>query len=403
MSNIIVFKTHSFPNVSETFIVSNIIETIKKGYKVKIIVDAINPQANTSQIDLLVQYKLMDKVSKMKHPKTQKERKTKAIYLLCNPVLFYYFIRYSLYKNKKSLDYIFILNYYLKYRKAKVYHIHFATAINPLLELKKIGFLKSKIVVTFHGHDSHFLPKQEQLNNLINDFSKYVSDITVNSQFLKNKLVDKGFKAENIKIIPIGIDTRFFNDSAVKKNDGKCFKIITVGRLIELKGQAFGIRTVKLLIEKGYKIDYTLVGFGDELEQLKQLVVELDLEDAVHFYGIGTQTEIKELLKENDLFLMTSTSDRFDRCEAFGVVSLEAQAMGLPVVGFRSGGFPETILEGKTGITVNDKDYHQMANQIELLINNNEKRLAMGNLAKQHIKENYDTSIVTTKYLDLYS
>lgn len=403
MSNLIIFKTHSFPNVSETFIVSNIIETIKRGFNVKIIVDTIKTKADTSQIELLEQYDLMNKVSKMDHPVTKRLRNKKTIYLLGKPVLFYYFIKYILYKKKKSLDYIFTLHYYLNYRKAKVFHVHFATAINPLFELKKIGFLKSKIIITFHGHDAHFLPEGRQLVDLINDFNEYVEYITVNSLYIKNKLVKKGFTAENIKIISIGVDTLFFSNNIVDKIENKSFNIITVGRLIELKGQSFGIKSVKLLVDKGYKINYTLVGIGDELEQLKKIVVELNLEDSVHFYGIASQTEIKELLRQNDLFLMTSTSDIYGRCEAFGVVSLEAQAMGLPVVGFKSGGFVETIIEGKTGVTVEDKDCIAMANQIEFLINNNEIRRIMGKAAKKNIKENFDTSIVTAKYLELYS
>ncbi|WP_418263879.1 glycosyltransferase family 4 protein [Flavobacterium faecale] len=403
MKSLIVFKTHSFPNVSETFIVSNIIETIKKGHIIKIIVDTINSKTNTSQQELVQNYKLMDKVSVMIHPDLKKERNIKALFLLCNPVLCYYFIRYSLYKKKKSLDYIFTLNYYLKYRKAKAFHVHFASAIEPLFELKKIGFLKSKIVVTFHGFDAHFLPTSERLDVLKNDFHNYVECVTVNSLYLKKKLLAKGFTNEKIKIIPIGIDTSFFDANGDNKKESNFFKVITVGRLTELKGQSYGINAIKLLIDKGYKIDYTLVGTGDELESLKKLVVKLNLEKFIHFYGIGSQLEIKKLLSENQLFLMTSTNDKFERSEAFGVVSLEAQAMGLPIIGFKSGGFVETIIEGETGITVNNRDYHEMANQIEFLMNNVEKRLYMGSIARQHIKEKYDISMLTTKYLDLYS
>jgi len=67
MKRTIVFKTNSFPNISETFIVSNIVEAIKYGYEVKIIVDAINAKTNTSQPDLLAKYDLLDKVSKFEN------------------------------------------------------------------------------------------------------------------------------------------------------------------------------------------------------------------------------------------------------------------------------------------------------------------------------------------------
>jgi len=398
----VVFKTNAFPSISETFIVSNIVEAIKKGYKVKIIVDTIQPKGNTSQPGLLAKYGLLEKVSKFEQPRGKIIRKIKAICFLLNPLMLYYFIKYCLFKNKKSLDYIFILNFYLKYRNAAAYHVHFANAIHPLFELKEIGFLKSKIVITFHGYDEHDLPNGLPLKNLIHHFNKYVAHITANTQYLKNKLVAKGFLANKIKIIPIGIDTDFFENDTSEIIEKQPFKVITVGRFVEIKGQSFGIKAVKLLKDKGYKITYTLVGYGEELSNLQQLVKELNLGDTVHFQGSKNQEEIKKMLQEHQLFLMTSTSDKTERCETFGVVSLEAQAMGVPVVGFKSGGFPETLIEGETGITVEDKNYTEMANAIELLIKDHEKRHSMSEAAINHIKNNFDSSKVTNKYIELY-
>jgi colanic acid/amylovoran biosynthesis glycosyltransferase len=402
LNNLIIFKTNSFPTISETFIVSNIIEAVKNGYEVKIIVDTVNPKTNTSQPDLLAQYGLLDKVSKLEQPKGGIKRIIKAFQYLLNPFLFYYFLRYYILKKKFSLSYAFILKFYKDFRETKTFHVHFASAIHPLFELKEIGFLKSKVVLTFHGYDEHSLPKGELLKNLTHNFNKYVCHITANTEYLKNKLVTKGFDSNKIKIIPIGIDTDFFENKTIETYKNQPFKIITVGRFVAIKGQSFGIKSVKLLKDKGCKIAYTLVGYGKELNSLQKLVKELNLEDTVTFCGAKNQEEIKALLKKSQLFLMTSTSDITERCEAFGVVSLEAQAMGVPIIGFKSGGFPETIIEGETGITVEDKNYTEMANTIELLINDHEKRNRMSVAAKRHIKDNFDSSKVTSKYIELY-
>lgn len=402
MRNLIVFKTNGFPTFSETFIVSNITAAIDAGYEVKIIVDVINPKSNTSQSSILAKYGLLDKVSKFQQPEGNTFRKIKAILSLLNPLLSYYYVKYWILKGKKSLDYLFILNYYLEYRNAKVIHVHFATAIHPLFELKEMGFLKSKIIVTFHGYDEHGLLYGEQLTNTIHNFKKYVSHITTNSQYLKSKLETKGFNPDDIKIITIGIDTSFFKDEKDHDIENKPFKIVTVGRLVEIKGQVYGIKAVKVIKDKGYNVAYTIVGDGDELINLQELVAKLNLEDTVTFYGLGNQNEIKLVLKEHHLFLMTSTSDRNGRSEAFGVVSLEAQAMGLPVLGFQSGGFPETLIEGKTGVTVKDKDIEAMANTIEDLILNGGKLQEMGKAAKKYIRDNFSSNIVTCKYIDLY-
>jgi colanic acid/amylovoran biosynthesis glycosyltransferase len=403
MDTKIVFKTNSFPIISETFIVSNIVETIKNGHEIIIIADKKNKYTDSSQTDLLEKYCLMDKVLQYYSSKGKWKRYKRAIKaIISTPILSFYFAKYILFKRNKSLDYLFILKFYYKLRKAAAFHVHFATAIDPLFELKEIGFLKSKIIITFHGYDAHFLPEGEQLQKLIKNFTKWTSCITVNSEFLKDKLIKEGFIPASIKIIPIGINTSFFNISERALKTG-IFKMITVGRFVEIKGQFFGIQLVKLLKDKGYKINYSLVGAGEEWNTLKQLVAELGLDNEIHFYGFRTQAEIKELLKENDLFLMTSTRDKFDRCEAFGVVSLEAQSMGLPVVGFKAGGFPETIIEGETGFTVKDKDVHALGEVVIKLIEDNERLIKIGLAAQRHIKENYNIEVLTNKYLDLYS
>jgi colanic acid/amylovoran biosynthesis glycosyltransferase len=399
---LVIFKTNAFPTISETFIVSNIVETIKKGYDVKIIVDTINPKTNTSQPNLLEQYGLLDKTVKFNQPTQKNTRKIKALYFLLNPLMFYYFINYSIYKGKKSFDYVFILKFYWKYRNAKAFHVHFATAINPLFELKQIGFLKSKIVVTFHGYDAHGLQKGTELNKLIHKFDTYVDNITTNTNYLKNNLVAKGFDANKIKIVPIGIDTNFFKNDAIENTEKQLFKIITVGRFVEFKGQSFGIKAIKLLKDKGYKLCYSLVGYGKELNYLEQLVKALNLEDMVHFSGSKNQLEIKNMLKEHQLFLLTSSSDKSGRCETFGVVSLEAQAIGLPVIGFQSGGFPETVIEGETGFIVEDQNVAAMANAIEKFILDENLLRTMSEKAKNHILNSYTFEKTTGLYLKLY-
>lgn len=403
MSKLVVFKTNSFPNISETFIVSNIVASIDKGYSIAIIVDNINSKANTSQSNLLEQYSLFDKLFKFSKPVGRKNRITNAIRYLFNPIIFYYYIKYSFYKGDISLDYIFTLKFYSNFRKAIVHHVHFATACYPLFELKEIGFLKSKIIVTFHGHDEHnLLFESRELKETLLDFSKHVAHITSNSKFLKDRLIFKGFDESIISIIPIGINTDYFSDNYEIKILNDPIKIITVGRFVEFKGQLTGVKVIKLLIERGYNIKYTLVGEGGELEKVLSFVKELNLQDCVNFLGPKSQNEIKNLLTVNSLFLVPSTADNSGRCETFGVVSLEAQSLGLPVIGFKSGGFPETLIENKTGFTVEDKDIVAMADCIEKLINQPKLYKEMSSNAKAHIRFNFNLRKTNQLYINLY-
>jgi colanic acid/amylovoran biosynthesis glycosyltransferase len=397
----IVFKTHEFPTVSETFITNTIVCSIKKGFNVNILVDKRNTISQSSQKSLLIEFNLLSKTLEHQQPIDKLKRKKEFLILVLNPALFYYYIKFCLVRKKVSLDYVFHLNFYKPFKKATVFHVHFLSSLTPLLELKKIGYLNSKLVVTFHGYDAHYLPPTKVLDKLLLDIGKYVDHITVNSQYIKNKLVNKGFSDEMIHIVPIGIDTTFFrNNNQRDFKNNRVVKLITVGRLIPLKGQEYGIKSVKHLIDLGYNVSYTIIGSGSELSHLIELVKNLELNKVVHFLNNKNQAKVKNELAVHDIFLMTSTHDNKGRREAFGVTSLEAQSMGLPVIGFKSGGFPETVINDYTGFIVSDRDVIGMAAKVIELIDNQSKLKQMSLNAVTHIKEKFDLS--STEFTSFY-
>ena len=91
----IVFKTNAFPQLSETFIVSNIVEAIKQGFSIKIIVDLIKSEKDSSQPELLEKYGIMEKVFTVPSPKNKLKRYLKALQYLIHPLLFFYFLKYE--------------------------------------------------------------------------------------------------------------------------------------------------------------------------------------------------------------------------------------------------------------------------------------------------------------------
>ena len=401
MNKKVVFKTKSFPTVSETFVVNNVVEAIKNDFEVTIITKNKNNVIKSSQTQLLIDHKIPDKTQVLTEPKSKSKRYLKAIVLLLNPVLVYYYIKYARFKKHKSLSQLFRLAFYYPFRNT-TFHVHFANATESIIELKKIGFLKSKIIITFHGYDAYFLPTGKPLENLLKDYKLYVDHITVNSTYLKKLLVEKGMTDFKINIIPIGVDATIFKPIKTEREIKTPVKLITVARLVDLKGVEYGIQVLKKLIDNKHDVIYTIVGEGPEEERLKDLCDTMGIANQVHFLGIKSQPEIKNLLEDHHLFLMTSTIDKEGRREAFGVVSLEAQAMGLPVVGFNSGGFPETLIDGKTGFLVPDRDVEAMAKAVEKLINDSELFLQMSKQARQHVVENFSFEKTTKRYLELY-
>lgn len=400
----VVFKVNNFPTMSETFVVNNIVAAIEKGFDVRIITNRIGSLQDSSQPNLFKEYNLLQKTYAYRSPKALWKRLLDFFYLIFNPVLSYFFIKYIFNEKKIKIEYMYKLKSYLPYRNA-VFHVHFATAIGPLLELKEIGFIKSKIVLTSHGYDVFKLKTEDfRKKNLVSRIQKNISIYTVNSNYLKQELLSIGFDPEMIKIIPIGFDEKFINLNKISEEQPlNPLRIITVARLVKIKGIEFGLRTIKKLIDKNHQVFYTIVGDGVEADSLKSLAKELQIENHVKFMGSKSQDEIKNIFKSQDVFLMTSTYDQDGRREAFGVVSLEAQASGLPVVGFNSGGFPETIMDGKTGFIVLDRDVDAMVAVIEKFINDKDLFYKMKKHSMNHVIDNFSPAQTTLKYLEWYN
>lgn len=389
-----------FPTVSETFVILNIVEAIKAGFQVKIIPDILDNKTAASQPHLIQQYNLDKKLYSFFSPSKRTSRYKKAIAYLLNPQFCYYFIRYCWLQKEVSLHYLFIIQFYNQFKKNTVFHVHFANREKPLFDLLKIGFLKSKIIITAHGFDIHNLSKEKAL-----EINKWVSKITVNTTYLKTKSIDKGIQPNLIQVIPIGVDTSLFvldtQEFSIKKNIDKTISLISVGRLTPLKGHIYGLKAVKLLVDKGYNITYTIIGEGQEKQSLKEYISKHDLQDTVSLKPFQEQRKLKKQLQESDIFLFPSTSDTTGRRETFGVVSLEAQSMGLPVIGFKSGGFPETLKEGVTGFTVTDRNVTEMAEKVQHLIDNPKVYTAMSEAAIEQAAS-FDHQYTTQKYIELY-
>lgn len=401
--NNLIYKLKEIPKASETFVISHIAQAINHGFNVSIIPTYVHPISESSQEDLIRSVSLLQKIKKYNSQPVKSKRIKSAFLFLCNPLMFYYYIKFCRLERKITLEHIFCLKFYKKYNAQDTFHVHFAKAIEPLLTLKKIGFLKSKIIVTFHGYDAYDLPKKENLAKLTKTYAMYVDVITVNSEFLKNQLVSKGFDSGMMHVIPVGVDTSYFKCVRNSVQPKTPFQLISVGRLIPLKGHIYGIQVVKQLVDKGYDIHYTIVGYGALMEMLKQTITDLGLQDHVTLTGLKTQEEIKALLIESDVFLMTSTHNEENRREALGIVSLEAQAVGVPVIGFDSGGFPETVIHEHTGFVVPDRDIFAMTQAIEKLLVNNALLASMRQKAVTHVKTHFDIGQIAKDYFNLYT
>lgn len=148
---------------------------------------------------------------------------------------------------------------------------------------------------------------------------------------------------------PVAID-----DGARASVPGKSLKLLTVCRLESgRKNVRSVIDAVQSLLDHGHAIDYTIVGDGSDLDALRQEVAARGLSERVHLPGRVAESALHSAYASADLFVLTPTAHAHD-FEGFGMVYIEANTYGLPVLASRAGGCGEAVLVNETGLLVDE-------------------------------------------------
>ncbi len=133
--------------------------------------------------------------------------------------------------------------------------------------------------------------------------------------------------------------------------------IVSVGRLVHRKGQDRLIEALPQIIQEVPDVALLLVGEGPYKAHLEKLVTQLNLHDYVYFVGRVQYRELPDYLRLGAIFAMPSRSRFFGlEVEGLGIVYLEASSTGIPVLGGASGGAPDAVLDGVTGLVVDGDD-----------------------------------------------
>lgn len=401
----IVFRIWKFPGFCETFLLNQIITADQCGLYTRLMVEDIENLKSNPHKRLIDQIGIDEKVIIENYgiPKTKIAAYLKAAMLILihlNSIgQLYGFLKSQ--KFFQTID-IFKFFFLIKLNKFDIIHVQYGTNVKPLEMLKKHGSLKSKIIVSFHGHDLHF-PINGRIfeKDYYNEIFQEADLLVPTTGYLYSLLIKLGAPKEKIKTVPVGVDTNIFYPDKKKKRS-KVIKLITVGRMDELKGQKYGIEVVKNLKKLNYDFEYTLVGTGSHMKVLQEMVTAYGLDEQVKFLGEKSQSEVRDLLQLNDIFLMTSVKGAGNSREGQGLVTAEAQACGLPVVAFDSGGVKYTIENNKTGFLVPEKNTLKMTFELEKLLQNHFLREKMGRKAVEFIANKFSQKKVSEQWCEIY-
>jgi len=264
------------------------------------------------------------------------------------------------------------------------------------------------IVALTHGHEVWW-SKVPPFTLAIRYMSRNLDAIAYLGNYTKGEISKALRKSDVSKLVQIapGIDVEHFvptDSSKLRAELGLTNKsvIISVGRLVHRKGQDKLIASLPAIKAAVPNVHLVLVGVGPRQAYLEKLAVKFRVADCVTFIGRINYAELPKYICVGDIFAMPSRSRFFGlEVEGLGIVYLEASACGLPVVGGSSGGAPDAVLVGETGVVVDGTKTLEIAEACIELLNNPELCALMGANGRAWIIENWRWEIWAGKYAAL--
>jgi phosphatidylinositol alpha-1,6-mannosyltransferase len=204
------------------------------------------------------------------------------------------------------------------------------------------------------------------------------------SHFTAEHAIAAGARAERVQVINPGVDAASFAAAAerAERRTGK-LRLLTVARLVERKGIDTVLQALPEIARRHPSVRYAIAGAGADRARLEALVAQLGLGERVDWLGYVSHDALAALYASADLFVLPSRSipEQGD-IEGFGLVLLEAQAAGTPVIAARSGGMPDAVQDGVTGVLVAPNDAAALANAASALLADDVKRAEMSTAAR---------------------
>jgi len=403
MKGRVVLLLSTFPRLSETFIVNKFLGLLNAGWDVHI-VSAYNDSKAWQQLPNLLDYKDI-------HKRVHYNWRFRPFWL--TGLLYPFALLFCLLKNFagtvryfsrsfKRIGWKAIKRFYMDFPiialNPKLIHYEFgATAVNR----SDLGYyLDCKQIVSFRGYDLNFsgLDKPGYYDEVWQNISA--------AHFLGNDLWQRAQKRGCPRdlphvFIPPALDmTKFtkFNTKPIEPVGSltRPARILSVGRLEWKKGYDFALQAVKLLIAKGYVIEYRIVGEGEYKNALYFARHQLGLEGEVELLGALTHEEVLKQLAWADMFLHASVSEGF--CNAV----LEAQAAGLPVVCSDADGLSENVANGVTGYVVHRRSPSDLAEKLIFLVQDDRLRESMGSAGRSRVAQFFQMQSHITAWENFY-
>jgi glycosyltransferase involved in cell wall biosynthesis len=288
-------------------------------------------------------------------------------------------------------------------RAPRLIHAHFGP--DGVLALPLARALRIPLVVTLHGFDATV--RDAAARTSFYSHRKYAArrgqlargcaKVIAVSRFIAEKAAQQGFPADKTVVHYIGVDVDKFQPPAGGVREPL---VLFVGRLVDKKGCSYLIRAMAEVQRAAPEVELVIIGDGPLRREL-----EVEARGSLRRYRfLGGQPSpvVRDWMSRARVFSVPSITAGSGDAEGFGIVFAEAQAMGVPVASFASGGIPEAVAHGETGLLSPERDWRGLARHIALLLGDEPHWNRMSADARRRVVEHFDLRKQTRLLEDIY-
>ena len=256
---------------------------------------------------------------------------------------------------------------------------------------KSLELIKSdkKKYCLIHGKEINH-PVGSSLNKRVIKVLNNVEKVIANSEYTKNLAINNGVDQDKVMVINPGIDpVQELNKKSMEKVESllkvKTPRLITVSRFDKRKNHEKIIMALRNLKQIYPDIIYICIGYGDEEENIKKLVEELNLTSQVMFFKDISIDLKNALIAKSNIFVMPSIVHKTS-VEGFGIAYVEAAQYGIASLGGKDGGAADAIDHNKTGLICDGNNLDDIYSSLNSMITN-KKYIELGKNAQKYVSK----------------
>jgi phosphatidylinositol alpha-1,6-mannosyltransferase len=263
-------------------------------------------------------------------------------------------------------------------------------------------------LVYVHGEDATTAATSRELSWMVRRVFGGAQFLIANSRNTKSLLLEQWqLPDERVRLLYPGVDTKRFApgrcDEAIRRELGwgNTPVVLTVGRLQKRKGHDQLIRALAEVRQTIPEVLYAIIGDGEERSTLEALVKQYKLEQHVQMMGEVDDATLIRCYQQCDLFALPNRTEGAD-IEGFGMVLVEAQACGRPVLAGDSGGTAETMRIGETGRIVDCSRPEPLAAALADLLSDHNRLDRMGEAGRRWVVEQFDWDVLAKQASSIF-